>query len=244
MIDTITPPPWIADLPVDHRGFPVPAEAGWTEEGEPRIALVATDRKVALALQRACAVCGHHIPKGQLLYRAFAQSDAAQIRGYERKLSQDLAGPLHKSCVLYSAIVCPYLRERTSRLGKESMISPGARRGTLAAVMGFRDMSLLVFAGRHEFLSEDAPVPHIGYIELADDIKYRDGTELITQYHEAVAADSAIIDASAPRSYWRTEGELQALGCELADAVQKLNSQGPDYDMILHPATRYVGFYL
>lgn len=244
MLNGITPPPWIADLPIDHRGYPVPAEASWTEDGLPLISVVATERKVALALRRACAVCGHHMPKGQPVYRAFAQSDAAQIRGYERELSQDVAGPLHQSCVLYSAIICPYLRERTSRLGKNNKINPGSRRGSLAAVMGFRDMSLLLFAGPHEFLSEDAPVPHVGYIDLADDIKYRDGTELVDRYHAAVKSDRNLIGPSAQRAYWRTENDLRALGLELRSAFLRLNTRTADYQMLLHPNTRYAGFYL
>jgi hypothetical protein len=244
MPTTVEPPPWITELPTDSRGFPVPAEAGWAESGEPKIALVATDRKVALAMRRACAVCGRHMPKGRPVYRAFAQSDAAQIRGFERESTQDLAGPLHKSCVLYSALVCPYLRERTSRIGKDSMIGPGERRGTRAAVMGFRDLSVLLFAGPHEFLAEDAPVPHIGYLQLCDDIPYRDGEELLERYREAVEADREFIDLSIERLYWRTEADLRKLGRLLRDDFTKLNTRTADYQMLIAPSARYVGFHM
>ena len=239
----VVPPPWIADLPTDRRGFFVPAEAGWPEDGEPAIAVVETARKVGLAIWRPCAVCGHHMPRGQPVYRAFSQVDAAQIRGYEREQSQDLSGPLHKSCVLYSAMVCPYLRERTSRLGKASMIKPGARRGTLAAVMGFRDMALLLFAGPHQPLAPGAPLPHVGYLGLCDDIKYRDGDELADLYADAVDADSALIDVSAERNYWRHD-DMPALERRLWDELTQIARRPVDYKMTMYPANPYVGFYL
>lgn len=239
----IETPPWIEGLPKDHRGFPVPAEAGWTEDNEPRIAMVGTDRKFALAMRRGCAVCGFFMQKGRSVYRAFSQADASQIRGYERESSQDLAGPLHKSCVLFSAIVCPYLRERTSRLGKNSQFGPGERRGTLAAVMGFEDMSVLVGAEPHTFLGENSPVPHVGYLRLRDDIKYRDGEELIDLYLAAVTEDAEFIDTTKDRLYW-TNDDLPTLGRMLREDFDHIRKRSADYNLLLHPGTRYVGFYV
>lgn len=122
-------PAWIDDLPRDERGFPVPAEVGWTA-GAPRLSSVSTERKIALGFRRACAVCGYLLPQGSRVYRAFAQGDAAVIRSDQRERAMDPSGPLHKSCVLYSAMTCPHLREKTSRLGSDNAINPGARRGT------------------------------------------------------------------------------------------------------------------
>jgi hypothetical protein len=141
-IEDVVPPPWIADLPTDSRGFPVPAEAGWLD-GKAIFSQFSNDRTVALALRRACSVCGFVMPKGNLVYRAFALSDALHIREFERERSHDDAGPLHHSCILYSAIVCPYLR-RDGRLGKDSKINPGAQRGRRAGIMSFKDMGLMV----------------------------------------------------------------------------------------------------
>jgi hypothetical protein len=99
------------------------------------------DRRFGAA--EACSVCGFVMPKGNLVYRAFALSDALHIREFERERSHDDAGPLHHSCILYSAIVCPYLR-RDGRLGKDSKINPGAQRGRRAGIMSFKDMGLMV----------------------------------------------------------------------------------------------------
>ncbi len=71
---------------------------------------------------------------------------------HQREHAHDLAGPLHRSCILYSAIVCPFLREKTARMNKDSKINPGGKRGSLAAILGFRDMGLMV-------LQRPNPVP-------------------------------------------------------------------------------------
>jgi hypothetical protein len=82
------------------------------------------DRTIALAMRRACALCGYPMPAGTNVYRAFAQGDAAVIRMHQREHSHDLAGPLHLSCVLYSAIVCPFLREKTARMERAAASTP------------------------------------------------------------------------------------------------------------------------
>lgn len=192
------PAPWFEDLPRDPRGFFILAEAGW-EAGKPIFNRFSVERTVVLAINRACALCGYPMPKGTHVYRAFAQGDAAQIRGRERDHAYDLAGPLHLSCILYSAIVCPYLREKTSRLGKDSMISPGARRGTLAAVLGFEDLGLMV---PEHIPPGSFATPKIAYIKLIEDIRYRDGDELRDRYTAAVTSDASVVDMSYPRLFW------------------------------------------
>lgn len=234
------PPAWIADLPKDHRGFHVPAEAGW-EEGAPLINLVATDRKVALAHQRRCAVCGHDMPSGQPFYRAFSQADAAHMRQFERERSHDLSGPLHLSCILYSGMVCPYLRERNSRLGKASLVSPGARRGTLAAIIGFRDIGLLMPAQDHAFLDPSVPPPAIAYWDMLDDIRYRDGEELRERFNAAIELDAGVIDPGAPRSYWTDSPEdLERLRDDLLAVYSSVQDATPLYDQIIDGAGHYV----
>jgi hypothetical protein len=235
-----TPAPWIADLPVDHRGFPVPAEAGW-ENGEPILSKVGTERKIALAMRRACAVCGYAMPAGSTVYRAFSQADAAHMRQFEREQSHDLGGPLHLSCILYSAMACPYLRERTSRLGKDSMIGPGERRGTRAAVMGFKDFGVLIYAAPHNFLDPGYPPPHFAYLGLTEDIGYRDGSELLERYEAAIVADAAVIDTSQPRLFWTdSDADMRALGELLRSDFRDLNTSTPMYDQVIMGMGRFV----
>ena len=234
------PAPWIADLPRDRRGFPAPAEAGW-QDGEPILSKVATDRKVALGVHRACAVCGYELPTGNTVYRAFAQSDAAHMRMYERERSHDLAGPLHLSCVLYSAMACPYLREKKSRLGGGNEINPGGRRGTRAAIMGFADFGLMVYAGPHQFLDPNAPIPMFAYLGLVEDIGYRDGRELQERYEQAVIADTTVIDTSKPRLYWTdAEADRRQLVQALRSSFQTLQRSEPAFHQTVIGQGRYV----
>jgi len=177
------PPPCVAGLPTDTRGHVVPAEAGWVG-GLPVISKVDTDRNFVHGMNRSCAVCGFRIPGRSTGYRAFAQADAAWMRQHEQEGSHDLGRPLHLSCVLYSAIVCPYLGEKTSRLQKDSTINPGARRGTRAAIIGFADFGLLVPIGP----TRDATV-HFAYRQMVQDIGYRDGAELHERLREATATE-------------------------------------------------------
>lgn len=220
------PAPWFETLPRDARGFFVLAEVGW-EGGKPIFSKFSVERTVVLAINRACALCGYPMPPGALVYRAFAQGDAATIRGYEREHSHDLAGPLHLSCALYSAIVCPYLRERTSHLGKANTINPGAKRGALAAVMGFKDLGLMV---PQSAPAGAAPLPKIAYIGLDDDIRYRDGDELRERYAAAAEADATIIDMSGPRLFWTdVPAEVSELNAAMVAGAKDVMGRTPIY---------------
>lgn len=239
-----TPAPWIANLPRDARGFPVPAEAGW-RDGQPVLSAVAADRKVALGMRRACAVCGYEMPTGRPVFRAWAQGDAAHMRQYERERSHDLSGPLHRSCVFFSAMVCPYLREKNSRLAKSSTISPGARRGTRAAIMGFKDFGLLMYAEPHNFLDPAKPSPNFAYLEMVEDIGYRDGDELADRYQAAVESDVTIIDTSCPRLYWTdTKSDLKALANLLHADYRQIARSTPVYEQVILGQGRFVAFPL
>ena len=141
-------PDWIRDLPRDRRGFPVPAEVPWRDD-VPLLQGTDPSRALVLGLHRRCAVCGLVIHPEAGGFRAFAQPDAARIRLYEREFSNDYGGPAHESCMLFSAMACPHLRDKSSPLSRGSKINAGASRGTLAAVLGFSSYSLSRSMCRH-----------------------------------------------------------------------------------------------
>ncbi|CAN5373631.1 hypothetical protein BH09ACT10_BH09ACT10_03910 [soil metagenome] len=109
--------------------------------------------------------------------------------------------------------------------------------------MGFQDMAILIYAAPHAFLSEESPIPHIGYLRLCDDIKYRDGEELAELYAEAVREDSDFIDPKADRLYWKHDN-LADLGKLLHDDFNHISSRSADYEHVIHPGDRYVGFHV
>lgn len=202
-----TPPPWIDALPRDARGFPVPAESGW-ENGKPLLAVTDVKRKVALGMRRACSVCGYRMPAGRHVYRAFGHADAADIRATEREVAVGRAGPAHRSCMVYSAMVCPFLRGPNAKLGA-GKFEIRAARGADAAVMGFEDFGLLIYGRRHPLLAASHPVPQFTYLNLADDFAYQDGGTLQGSLDDAVESDAALIECSAPRLFW-TDGPADA----------------------------------
>lgn len=219
------PPPWIATLPADARGFHIPAETPW-DDGQPRLSKVGVRNKTALGLIRSCAVCGYFLKLGEPVFRAFSQADAAAIRVDQRELTWDMSGPAHRSCMLYSALVCPYLREPTAKLGQDTRYEPGARRGRLAAVMGFDDAAMLIHDGPHEFLSDAAPLPQFAYRGLTEDIKYRHGADLLEQFDVAVEADRPNVDLSQNQHYW-TADDNEALNELLISGWEELGAATP-----------------
>lgn len=219
-------PPWLEGLPKDRRGFPIPAEAPW-QDGEPKLTLIGNSWKLALAFTRACAVCGYELTMGRNVYRAFSQADAAQIRGYERNITQDLGSPGHLSCMLYSAQICPYLKYPTARLGKDSLVGPGVRRGTTAAILGFKDYQVLL--PMVENLSErlsTGPGAYFAYENLIEDHRFKLGTDLAELYEQAIVVDGEHIDVASQRNYWTVDGS-ESMVQIIRDNVSHLTKAGP-----------------
>jgi hypothetical protein len=223
-------PLWLEGLPHDERGYPVPAEAGWVS-GDPVLAKVDIQRKVALGLRRACAICGYQMRKRNLVYRAFGQGDAEDIRTNEREVAVEPAGPAHRSCMLYSAIACPHLRSPTARLGRDSVFEPGAVRGASAAVMGFRDYGLLIYGKPHPLLSPNFSQPQFALLDLETDIVYEHGDSLQDQLAEAVEADAALINTSKRRLYWSgTADDVADLNATSKMDIQTIHKSDPMFD--------------
>src|ERR1700716_4150064 len=70
--------------------------------------------------------------------------------------------------------------------------------------MGFRDFGLMVYAGTKPSRG-DAPLPMIAYLDLQDDIPYREGSELVDRLEAAVENDKQAIDMSHPRMFWKDD---------------------------------------
>ncbi|KXF57190.1 hypothetical protein AXA44_30875 [Rhodococcus sp. SC4] len=188
-------------------------------------------------------MCGYAMPKGSIVYRAFSQGDGAVIRRQERERASDPSGPLHRSCILYSAMVCPHLREKTARIAKDSDINPGGRRGTRAAVMGFQDFGLLIAAKQHRLLDPAVPDPNFIYLALVDDIPYQDGEELLGRYEEAVAADSTIIDTTQSRHYWTDNADDERqLARALKTDAKTFNREEPDFEQSIRGQGDYFAY--
>lgn len=198
----VEPPAHIAGLPKDSRGYFVPAEVPWLDHG-PDIAGMDPHQTAALAFVRACNVCGFQLPSDAPVWRNFSQKAAAHARLEGRQLSIDPGFAGHLSCMLYSAFACPYWASSAGRLGKASLTEPGARRGTRPAILGYADVCYFVGEDPNRAALGPDDHPLIGYVDLTEDIGFRDPSDLLDRYERAVEADAATIDVAGPRAYWR-----------------------------------------
>lgn len=225
---TVVAPPWIADLPVDERNFHILAESGWVN-GKPRIDQIDPMRSFVLMIEKACAVCGHPLEPGGQVYRAWGGHDANLIKETERERSHDDAGPVHMSCIVYSAMVCPHLKSDRSRLGKGNTNNPGADRGREAAIIGFKQTGIL-YPGQ----------PPAQALAVFNGLKkywpYRNGDELEYLYAKAVEHDERFIDASQPRLFWTDSADDRAdLLQRFIEGQRQLSTRTPDYRIHVSP---------
>lgn len=227
----VTPPRQIASLPQDERGYPVPAEAPWYTTG-PRLAGLDPHRTAALGFLRSCTVCGFALATGTLVWRNLSQRDAALARLEESGVGVDTGMAGHLSCMLFSAFACPYWASSAGRLGKQSAVAPGARRGTRPAILGYGDIRIMV--------SEDEGRPFLGgtgsgatnalfmYVGLTADHPFREPTDLLDLYESAVTTDEASIDFDVVRAYWTASPADDAALTQTLDAgMRKLQSRSP-----------------
>ena len=210
----LVPAPWIEGLPRDGRGFVVPAESSWVD-GVPVLKETTPFRNVALMARRGCAVCGFELAHGNPVFRVFTEAvetkgdaqagevgevvgDVETIRLNRGAVDRDV--PMHLSCALYSAQVCPYLSVPTAKLSSGNSHLPDHVRGG-AAVFGFENFGLLVSAadGFIDFGTEGLKVAYLG---LVKDIPYVNGGDVANLYAAAVVSDSAVIDTSGKRCFW------------------------------------------
>ena len=159
--DEVPMPPAVGERPRDARGYPVPAITPW-ENGEPRFALNDYGRARECALERLCSVCGRTMPRGPV-WRVVGQDEAdavlaAKESGLEyRNLEPTLEGPGHRACMLYAAMVCPFLARPNARRGSSAAdpqeeltahVQRGVQRGGSGAVAGFADYEYAVTPDR------------------------------------------------------------------------------------------------
>lgn len=196
----LEPPAHLADVQRDARGYIIPAETPWVGD-VPYLSRYDTARTLALAAARACAVCGLPLLADHPVWRAFSQGDAALARADDPN-TDELGAPRHESCMLYSTLVCPFWRTPQSRLGKDSLRAPGAKRGTRPAVLGYNDINLLVEPGRDLLRTEPPPFRFL-YVGRIADVRFTNPHEdLVNRYHQALDRDARAVDAKSRRFYW------------------------------------------
>jgi hypothetical protein len=176
-------PAAVAARPRDARGYPVPAITPW-EDGEPRFAATGVARTYLCAVERRCSICGNPIEPGPV-WRVVGGSEADAIdealaAGLEyRNAAATVEAPGHRACMLYAAIVCPYLARPTARRGEAAeaadlTVHRGSSRGLGGAVVGFaeveyryQDVMLFRFAGLCEYRRHELGEEHLDALAAA-----------------------------------------------------------------------------
>ena len=133
------------DLSEPGRGYPVLAVTPWPD-GKPEFAQQSTMRTLVCLVQCRCVTCGTEVAPGPI-YRPADGEEAEFVAVALRfgKLYRNAAptreGAGHRSCMIYSAIVCPYLASPGARRKFEIWLGPeavprGDPRRPSAAVVG------------------------------------------------------------------------------------------------------------
>jgi hypothetical protein len=181
--DQVPMPGPVARRPRDQRGYPVPAITPW-HGGEPRFALADYERSAACARLRLCSVCGTRMPAGPV-WRVVGGAESAAIaraiadgKAY-RNTAATLEAPGHRACMLYAAMVCPFLARPNARRGALPHPGGGApaagrvARGSRGAVVGFADyeyavtprQALFRFLEVTEYLPHESGDEHLGALQ-------------------------------------------------------------------------------
>jgi hypothetical protein len=187
-------PARVAARPRDERGYPVLAITPWSD-GRPDFAVTSTARILVCAVERRCSICGTPLDKGPI-WRVVAAPEAVEIGGAlaERRLYANAAAtvepPGHRECMLYAAMVCPYLARPTARRGQDvsmpdSQFARGDIHGELDGIAG-----AAVAFDSYEFHASD--FVRFRFHGLGRYLPYRLGDELIAELRDAIAAQFAV----------------------------------------------------
>lgn len=173
-------PARVAARPRDARGYPVLAITPWAD-GEPRFAVTGTARIHICAVERRCSICGTPMDPGPV-WRVVAGEEADAMAaagpGYVNRAAT-VEPPGHRVCMLYAAVVCPWLARPNARRSADAAalgfeIERGAARGAGGAVAGFAetefrlaDVVMFRFAGLIEFRPHSLGEEHLGALTEA-----------------------------------------------------------------------------
>jgi hypothetical protein len=136
--DQVPIPSAIAARPRDERGFPVLAITPW-RDGAPDFAVTSPARILVCAVERRCSICGLALGKGPV-WRVVSADEAVAMVTHPadfENVASTVEPPGHRLCMLYAAVVCPWLARPNARRRLEVAV-PGARiaRGDARGAIG------------------------------------------------------------------------------------------------------------
>jgi hypothetical protein len=122
--DQVPTPGAIAARPRDARGFPALAITPW-RDGAPDFAATSPARILVCAVERRCSICGLGLGKGPVWRVVAADEAVAIITDPTGRAPGTVEPPGHRLCMLYAAVVCPWLARPNARRSIDAPIAGG-----------------------------------------------------------------------------------------------------------------------
>ena len=204
--DQVPVPAGLAARPRDPRGYPVLAITPW-RDGTPDFAVTSPARILVCAVERRCSICGLGLGKGPV-WRVVAADEAVAIAadpvGFENAAST-VEPPGHRACMLYAAVVCPWLARPNARRRLDagvvgSPIVRGEARGAVGEIGG-----AVVSFERYEFTAQQrVEFRYLGVDQLVPHLLVEDHLPALL---EAVADEESTPETCPP---WLMQDEAVA----------------------------------
>ena len=200
-------PAAVAARPRDGRGYPVLAITPW-RDGAPDFAVTSPARILVCAVERRCSICGLGLGKGPV-WRVVAAEEAVAIAtdpvGFENAATT-VEPPGHRPCMLYAAVVCPWLARPNARRRLDARVvgTPilrGEARGAVGEIGG-----AVVSFERYEFTVEERV--EFRYRGVADFVPHLVGEEHLAELLDLRSGD-AHPDEVCPEWLLDDEGAAQ-----------------------------------
>lgn len=199
-------PAAIAARPRDERGYPVLAITPY-RDGRPVFAVTGPARILVCAVERRCSICGLGLGRGPV-WRVVAADEAVAIAaepaGFDNTAST-VEPPGHRLCMLYAAVVCPWLARPNARRRLDadvvgSRLVRGDSRGAVGEIGG-----AVVSFEEYEFtVGERVEFRYRRPLEL---LPHLVGDEHLAALRDGVAEESPPTETCPP---WLTEDESAA----------------------------------
>lgn len=171
-----------AQLETSRYGYPIMAAVDRLD-GRAQFGTVSTSRLVTLATFDLCGLCG--LPFGEeLRWQVSTHIDAVSNLGsYRNAFSEP---PLHKICLMYSALVCPFLRSPPARArDPESRVDTDL--GSALVAYGLADTVGVAFDPSNS--DYQLRFLHAG---LAETVRWDGLEELEARYREALVSEKPL----------------------------------------------------
>jgi len=161
-----------------------------------------------LAVRQHCWQCGYLIAGP--VYVISTEQDNNHLYG---DLYTQAFGPLHRSCALYAALACPFLRYPKSR----RRIGDRSPRGT-ASIQGFNHCGAFFPPSPITFMC-------FGYFSATETIPLTDHARIAELYEKAVSVDAATGFTRTPRLSWTDSADdVRRLTDAWSEEKQKLQA--------------------